>query len=362
MTKAFDILYFDGLSTRSHVARLWLRADIWEIEIPNYEADEAPRIVRWPLADIHRNETASGTNTFRFGDFPFQAIECRDADFAKILLETYPDAPFVNRHYHWLFAQKWKGVALLLTLFLLTLGFGYFWLLPNLAESLAGKMPQSLEIKLGEQLAKGVMMDMAVDTARSAALQRFADVLNFETDYPLRFSVVHDETVNAFALPGGQIVVFDALLDKVESAEALAGLLAHEAAHVKKRHALKALARSMAGYLFISGMLGDVNGLTALALENAEQLRALRFSRTLEHEADVSALETLAANRLDQNGMVSLFQTLKTASEGADLPALQFLNTHPLTDERIEFARNAALKQAAPVRNLELEAAFVGLR
>ncbi len=357
----FNISYFDGQSTRSQAAKLWLRVNSWEIQTIGDEFFPS-KTIHWPLDQIHRNETSSQTNTFRFGEFPFQSIECRDANFPQVLMENYPEAQFLNRGYSWLFAQKWKGVVGLSAVLLGLVAVVYFWVLPNLAESLAAKMPQQTEIQLGNYLAEGVMKGLEIDSARSVALQNFSKNIDFQTDYPLQFSVVRSEEINAFALPGGKIVVFDHLLEKIETPEALAGLLAHEVAHVKKRHSLKAMARSLSGGMFISLLFGDVNGLTSVLVENANLIETLGFSRKLEHEADEIALETLAKNRLDQNGMVSLFHTLKSEAEGQSLQGLQFLSSHPLTDERIKFSENAAAGQVNPQKNEELEFAFSQLK
>lgn len=373
MAKFFEIQYFDGQSTRSQNARLHLRPDCWEIQIlPTSDGSEhfsPTRFVRWPLDGIHRNETSSQTNTFRFGDFPFQAIECRATDFPQVLMEIYPEAKFLDRHYSWLFAQKWKGVAVLAAVLLAIVGAIYFVALPALAVGLAMQLPRSVEIELGKKLAAGVMNDLEIDTARTQLLQNFSKNIDFKTQYPLQFTVVRSEEINAFAMPGGKIVVFDSLLRKIETPAALAGLLAHEAAHVERRHSLRAMARSLSGYLFVSVLFGDVNGLLSVLVENGNLLHSLGYSRTLEHEADATALATLADNQLDQNGMVSLFGTLQAATDeaaggnsGAAEKALKFLSTHPLTEDRIEFCKKAAAGQSAPVENAALAADFLKLK
>jgi beta-barrel assembly-enhancing protease len=236
-----------------------------------------------------------------------------------------------------------------------------------LSEALADKMPRQYEIKLGESIAEGAMKGLDIDEDRSLALQDFSTYIDFQTDYPLDFTVVRSEDINAFAMPGGKIVVFDALLDKLETPEALAGLLAHEATHVKKRHSLKGLARNLSGYLFVSILFGDLSGLTSVLVENANSMYTLGYTRSLEHEADAEALQTLAHNHLDQQGLVSLMNTLNEATAGIDslgfdMKKFQFLSTHPLTEDRIEFAKKTALTQANPVKNEGLEAAFLSLK
>jgi beta-barrel assembly-enhancing protease len=366
MDKSYDIQYLDGHSSRTQKAVLWLREDAWEIHTVGSDFD-APQIIRWEMAKIHRNETTSKVNTFKYGEFPYQTIECRDEGFQKTIMAVYPEYKLFNQGYLWFFSQGVAGVVGLSAALIGFMAFAYFWLLPNLSEALADKLPRQYEIKLGESLAEATMKGLSIDEDRSLALQDFSTYIDFQTDYPLDFSVVNSDDINAFAMPGGKIVVFDALLDKIETPEALAGLLAHEATHVKKRHSLKGLARNLSGYLFISILFGDLSGLTSVIVENANSMYSLGYTRSLEHEADVEALQTLAHNHLDQQGLVSLMTTLDEStpdldSIGIDLKRFQFLSTHPLTKERIEFAKKTALTQANPVKNEGLESAFLTLK
>lgn len=357
----FDVLYSDGKSNRKQGAKLWLRGDFWEIQTDGDEVS-APANIRWPIDQIHKNETISKTHIFRFGQFPGQSIECFSGDFPKALRDFYPNQRFFKSGYAWHFAQGWVGFIGLLVVLLGIAAAIYFWALPSLTEKLAEKMPQETEINLGKRLAESTMEGLTVDSARTLALQNFAHEIDFQTNYPLDFTVVKSEELNAFAMPGGKIVVFERLLDKIETPAALAGLLAHEAAHVKKRHTLKAMARSLSGYLFVSLIFGDVNGLTSVILENANNINSLSFSRALEHEADEAALETLAFNGLDQKGMISLFKALQSGADGQKSNGFQFLSSHPLTDERINFCEKKAESQPAPRPDAELEKAFSALR
>jgi beta-barrel assembly-enhancing protease len=366
MDKSYDIQYLDGHSSRTQKATLWLREDAWEIHTNGTDFD-APQVIRWEMSKIHRNETTSKVNTFKYGEFPYQTIECRDEGFQKTIMAVYPEYKLFNQGYLWFFSQGMAGVVGLSAALLGFLALAYFWILPNLSEALADKMPRQYELKLGESLSEGVMKGLDIDQDRSLALQDFSTYIDFQTDYPLDFKVVRSEDINAFAMPGGKIVVFDALLDKIKTPEELAGLLAHEATHVKKRHSLKGLARNLSGYLFISILFGDLSGLTAVLIENANSMYSLTYTRSLEHEADEMALQTLAHNHLDQQGLVSLMKTLGEAapdldSVGIDLKKFQFLSTHPLTEDRLAFAKKTALTQSNPVKNEGLESAFLSLK
>ncbi|WP_446914219.1 M48 family metalloprotease, partial [Klebsiella pneumoniae] len=83
--------------------------------------------------------------------------------------------------------------------------------------------------------------------------------------------------VNAFAVPGGFIVVHDAILDEMEHHEELAGLLGHEIGHVQLRHSTKAIARSLSYYMLLSLLFGDVSGIAAVIVDNASTLNNLEY-------------------------------------------------------------------------------------
>ena len=95
---------------------------------------------------------------------------------------------------------------------------------------------------------------------------------------------------------------------------------------------MKAIARNMAGYLLISAVLSDVNGIMAVFADNANQLGMLSYSRSFEEEADEDGWLTLKNNNIDPQGMVTLFTRLKSDEKYA-MPA--FLSSHPLTENRI---------------------------
>jgi predicted Zn-dependent protease len=176
-----------------------------------------------------------------------------------------------------------------------------------------------------------------------------------KTPYKYDFHLLADQqTINAFALPGGRIVLFSGLLDKMGSAEELAGLLGHEVGHVKHRHSIKAQMRSLSTYLFVSLLLSDVNGVTAVLMDNAKMLSNLSYSRKLEHLADEEALAVLQKNHISQSGLVDLFRTLQ-GEAGEEPQFLKFLSSHPLTQDRLDFAKKAAAKQRGEQENLELK-------
>jgi len=144
-----------------------------------------------------------------------------------------------------------------------------------------------------------------------------------------RFHLADDELVNAFAVPGGDIVVYRGLLEATRSADELAGVLAHEMQHVALRHSLKSLIRGAGMSMLWAIIVGDAG--STLAGQAADRLLSLKFSRDAEREADAHGFNLLVERGIDPHGMVRFFATL-AERDGATPPAL--LSTHPASAER----------------------------
>jgi len=204
--------------------------------------------------------------------------------------------------------------------------------IPLVAQGAVIIFPESYDNKLGRGIFNEFMSFNDIDTQRTVALQKFADQLDLGNSKELKFTVVKSSVVNAFSLPDGNIVMYTGILNVIESSDELVALIGHEAAHVNNRHSLKMLCQNLAGYLFISVVLSDVNGIMGIITDNAHQLQSLSFSREFEIEADEDGFEILINNGCDPNGMPDLFSHLQTDH---DKYIPEFLSTHPITDERI---------------------------
>jgi Zn-dependent protease with chaperone function len=188
------------------------------------------------------------------------------------------------------------------------------------------------EVMLAEERATGSI----VDSAGTVKLQAFADKVKLSDNYPIHVTLVNSKTINAYALPGGQIVVYSGMLDRITEADELVALLAHEASHVNRRHSLRSMLRSVADALVLSILFNDVSAITATILGNAQSLRGLDYSRSAEREADEYGMNVMLQNNIDVSGMKKLMQILQ---EGGDVPEnISFLSSHPLTKKRIEAA------------------------
>lgn len=176
---------------------------------------------------------------------------------------------------------------------------------------------------------------------------RLAAVMNLPPDMTLTVHYVSDPTVNALATFGGHIVVFKGLLERLESEDALAAVLAHEIGHIKNRDMLKGLIRAVSLSL-MAGAVGSAGPSTGL--ENAVgQIGLMSYSRSQEAGAD--RLATLALGRLygHTKGFEECFQVLMTAP-GAELAHLtpEFLSTHPDILKRIKRSKELSAELGLP--------------
>lgn len=184
-----------------------------------------------------------------------------------------------------------------------------------------------------------------------------------EGQHSFTFFAVQDERINAFALPGGYIGVHTGLLEATRNEDELAGVLAHEVAHVTQRHIARAIhANSRQSILTTAMMLGAiivaaaggsadaVQGAMAVAQGTAAQ-QQINFTRANEYEADRVGIAALADAGFDPYGMASFFDVLsRQQPTNPDMRVPEFLRTHPVTTDRVAEARNRA-RDYPPVRS-----------
>ena len=236
-----------------------------------------------------------------------------------------------------------RRTAALLSVLLVAGALLYFFMVPWLAEQVATVVSKKTERQLGDTVFEAMKSAQTEDTMATRVLNEFFTALAIETDYSIRITVVKDEMVNAFALPGGQLVVYTGLLENMETYPELAALLSHEFIHVEKRHATRSIFRSMGSDLFVTLLFGKSSGLATLVIGQANQLRTLSYSRSLEKEADLEGYKLLRERGIDPGGYDRLFKHLKDSSPGTEIP--EMISSHPDTDNRMQYIREAARGQ-----------------
>jgi beta-barrel assembly-enhancing protease len=154
--------------------------------------------------------------------------------------------------------------------------------------------------------------------------------------YKLSIKVLDHEMVNAFAVPGGQIVILRGLLDDAETPAEVAGVLAHEVGHVEARDPTRLTFRAAGSAGIVSLLLGDATGGTLIAIMGDQMLSA-SYTREAEAEADAFAHRMLAAADISTEGMAAFFDRID--GMGAELPG--YMATHPASKGRAATARAA---------------------
>jgi Zn-dependent protease with chaperone function len=282
-------------------------------------------------------------------DFSTQATRLKYANSgAEVLIQGNDAAAFVKElqaeqqkvWYKKSGAKEWgRNLALLFgllgILFLL-----YLLIVPWLSEKLASKVSVKTEQQLGDAVYDAMSLSSQEDTAASFVLNEFFAALDVPTAYRIRITVVNDNVVNAFALPGGRIVVYTALLKQIKSYPELAALLSHEFTHINNKHSTKSIFRKLGSKVFLGLLFGRFGSVTSVLVNHADNLKSLTYSRKLEKESDTEGLAILTQRKIDPQGFVSLFNHLKESAPSHALP--EFLGSHPDTDKRIAYINEAS--------------------
>lgn len=158
--------------------------------------------------------------------------------------------------------------------------------------------------------------------------------------YRYQYHLLGDtKTINAFALPGGQVFITKALYDKLRDEAELAGVLGHETGHVVERHSAQQIEKGQLGQTLVTavavGASDRQQGYSAAMIASmVNQLTQLKFSRGDESEADRQGLRYLAQSGFDPRAMIDVMKVLMEASKGGRQP--EFLVTHPYPENRIK--------------------------
>lgn len=185
----------------------------------------------------------------------------------------------------------------------------------------------------------------AVSAEASRPLQQLADRIQAQCvglPYALKVEVVEAETVNALALPGGRVVIFSGLLDKVESENELAFVLAHEMAHFANRDHLTALGRGLIFVMLNSAVFGS-ESVIGRRIGEMLVLSELGFSRQKEARADGFALQAVNCYYGHVAGSTSFFE--HTGAMDQAHFAGHYLSSHPLHNERVAELKKLAVEQ-----------------
>lgn len=218
-------------------------------------------------------------------------------------------------------------------------GWILFSYLPWFSEEGGRVISVEQESELGDLLSEVALSDYDLDrfegTAPDSALERITDHLLESyglTEYDYNFYLVQEEVVNAFALPGGNIVVLSGLMDFAEGPEEVAAVLAHEIGHIEQAHVLDRLMAEFGLTILFSVLSG---GDAMIISELVQSLMSSSFSRRQEAEADDFALNLLEKSRINPHALGTFFRRLKREQGDWD-STLEPILSHPSLNSRIK--------------------------
>ena len=307
---------------------------------------ENGQILDWTLGDLDSARALDDGSIILQNGKRF--LEVMDPAFRTGLERSFPK----NRLFRQTFFDRigMAGCLIAVIGMILPLLVLFVFIVPNLAESAAKKVPPEIEMQMGDTWFHTLTETYKTDTALTRLVQQFYDSLGYGGNYQMRITVVNEPVVNAFAVPGGHIVVFDSIFGIMDAPEQLAGLLAHEASHIQLKHSTRSIFRELANNLIFSLIFGDYGDASAIVARHADELAGLSYSRKLEMEADNHGMQLMIDNGIPPHGMPDLFRKMKTATAATanhDVP--NFLSTHPSMEERMKTAETKLqAKQDAP--------------
>ena len=326
--------YLDGCTATRHRVALTVTSTTLHIMMPDGSTKQ------WPYEQIRQTQGTYNGEPVRleFGPEPAEAVVISTP---ALLSEIHKAAPVIAQHFH---NPSWRSARVCLTL---CAAFGvavmvvslYRWGIPGLASAATPYVPVTWEESLGRQ----VVTQLAPNTERCRDPERLRKLDHIvhtltatrpTSPYRITLSVVDDPAVNAFAAPGGQVLILRGLLEQTASPEQLAGVLAHELQHVYQRHTTKAILEQTASSLLLTAVSGDVSGGLAWGLEGARTMGSLHYSRSHETEADLEGLRMMQAARLDPAAMIAFYGHMQNGAREHSGPP-DFLSTHPDMGERL---------------------------
>jgi len=193
-----------------------------------------------------------------------------------------------------------------------------------------------------------VVTDSTVTSAVDQIYDRLLSGLD-TTEYDYRIYVIKNEDINAFASLGGNIVIFSGLLEYADSPEEVAAVLAHEMAHVEKRHVVNKVVKELGISLVLSILSGgDVGFLNQILQQSVSTV----FDRSQESEADDYGLELLERTEIHPNVMAAIFRKIRDKYSSSTYESLEFLSSHPNTNKRIKKSLNYKTKEGFKTRSL----------
>jgi len=216
------------------------------------------------------------------------------------------------------------------------------------------------DVEMGIEVAKQAESQLPIlnDPPATAYLNRVGKRLvahtpNNKPNYVWRFKIVNDRKINAFALPGGFVYINRGVFESADNEAELAGVIAHETAHVVLRHGTSQASKAyiaQAPLSIVGGVLGNSVGsvLAQLGIRFATDSILLKYSRDAEKQADIVGVQVLHDSGYHPIAMVQFFEKIQAESKGR---ASEFFSDHPNPENRMNYVQAEIEKLGGPPAN-----------
>ncbi|MDG5747956.1 M48 family metallopeptidase [Qipengyuania sp. XHP0207] len=328
MQESFEVAasWYDGKSALRHEGSAsWDGLDRLSLAAPTSH-------IAVPLSDLEFGEARSETIIYRRASEP---------DFRLTLPAAMP--PGLSRHLPE--KQVYGGWIDRVGLGRAAVGFGLVSiaavaLFMTAPDWLGPRVPESWERNLGQAMIGDFGGRLCSTPDGDAALAKLLDEVD-PAQTQVNARVANIDMVNAVALPGAQVLLFDGIIQQAESPEELAGVLAHEVGHVRERHVMTALLRQFGMSVLLAGANTGVG-------DTVFGLAAMGYTRDAEREADRYARARLAESNISPLGAAGFFERMaeEYGDDGESNAVVGWLASHPAAGERARDFRNAAREGA----------------
>jgi len=330
-------VYYDGTSSRKRAVTLRFADSLQLVE-------DGVTLAVWPYGDIRRADSPQRLRLSCISALPLARLDIDDDQTAQALLSRAPSLNAARAP-----SQTWRivgwSLAAVCSIVAVTL-YG----IPLAADRLAPLVPYAVEKRIGEAVDKQVRFLFGGKTCErpdgQAAFAAMVEKLKAAggVTLPLEAQVLSSALPNAFALPGGKIYLMDGLLQKAQSPDEIAGVIAHELGHVQHRDNLRKVIQT-GGTSFLIGLLfGDVTGGSAVIFA-ARSILDASYSRDAETDADAFATQTM--HKLGRSPRpMGEFLVRVTGGKGKETATI--LDSHPLSEERLVRMKQADRPATGP--------------
>jgi predicted Zn-dependent protease len=342
--------YLDGKSPIRQPAHITISPERLDI------TTDAGHVFHWPFEAIQQTQGSYADEPVRLERIStLEAIVISSSD---VLTELHNRSTRKQWHVHDPAQRsnrvRWTVIAAVTAIGLAFLL--YRWGIPTLSVVVASSVPITWEQRIGEQVIEYVAPHelRCTDPYRT---QLIMSILTSLTDaapkspYKFHLYLVDTPVVNALAAPGGHIVVYRGLLERTESPEQLAGVLAHEVQHVLRRHSTRMITEQILTGILLSTVAGDFSSAMTYGLQSAQVVGQLQYSQAHETEADEEGIRLVMKAGLIPEEMIKFYRIMGEAHEG-ETGMLDYLSSHPHMKQRIARLEAIASESRTGTRHL----------